>query len=137
MISEEVVLAQILSRAMAPEPLSADGIARAVSSLPTALFVGDVSGPLNAEATTLSQQLDPKLNEIRAEIAATLELCHAGNEPSAGALKEDVEALRLGGEFIAISSKVSTIRGIVLPGMVCYRRVRCCTTDKASLHPTP
>ena len=34
----------------------------------------------------------------QAEIDATLELCHAGNEPSAGPWQEDLEAVRAGGE---------------------------------------
>ena len=51
---------------MAPrDELNPEGIARAVSALPAALFVGDVSGPLNAEATALARQLDPKLEQIK------------------------------------------------------------------------
>lgn len=83
---------------MAPESIPPEGVARAISALPTALFIGDVSGPLNAEAATLSEELDPKFSAIQADIAATLELCHAGNEPVVGRLKEDVESLRSGSE---------------------------------------
>lgn len=51
---------------MAPvDALHPEGIARAVVSLPTALFVGGVSGPLNAEASALVEKLDPKLSEIQ------------------------------------------------------------------------
>lgn len=51
---------------MAPvDALHPEGIARAVVSLPTALFVGGVSGPLNAEASALADKLDPKLSEIQ------------------------------------------------------------------------
>lgn len=51
---------------MAPaEVLNSEGIARAVAALPAALFVGDVSGPLDAEASTLAEKLDPKLEEIK------------------------------------------------------------------------
>eukprot|EP00904_Undaria_pinnatifida_P008553 jgi/Undpi1/4828/HiC_scaffold_19.g08181.m1 len=82
---------------MAPgDELNPEGIARAVAALPAALFVGDVSGPLNAEASALARQLDPKLEQIKTEIDATLELCHAGNEPSAGPWQENVEAVRAG-----------------------------------------
>lgn len=51
---------------MAPgDELNPEGIARAVAALPAALFVGDVSGPLNAEASALARQLDPKLEQIK------------------------------------------------------------------------
>lgn len=51
---------------MAPgDELNPEGIARALAALPAALFVGDVSGPLNAEATALAQKLDPKLEQIK------------------------------------------------------------------------
>lgn len=51
---------------MAPgDSLNAESVARAVASLPSALFVGDVSGPLNAEAIALAEKLDPKLEEIK------------------------------------------------------------------------
>lgn len=52
---------------MAPSetPLNAEGIARAVTSLPAAVFIGDVSGPLNAEASALAEKLDPKLEDIK------------------------------------------------------------------------
>lgn len=52
---------------MAPSeaPLNAEAIARAVTGLPAALFIGDVSGPLNAEAGALAEELDPKLEEIK------------------------------------------------------------------------
>lgn len=85
---------------MAPDPHAPEDIARAVAALPAALFVGSVSGPLNAEATTLASELDPKLADIQEDIAATLELCHAGNEPSVGRLKEDVEEVRAGGDLV-------------------------------------
>lgn len=35
---------------------------------------------------------------MQADIDATLELCHSGNEPCAGQWQDDVEAVRLGGE---------------------------------------
>lgn len=91
---------------MAPEPVAAEGIARAISSLPAALYVGDVSGPLNAEATKLAQRLDRKIAEIQTDISASLELCHPGNEPSAGRLKDDMEALRSGGRCFALCRAV-------------------------------
>lgn len=51
---------------MAPgDSLNAESVARAVAALPAALFVGDVSGPLNAEAIALAEKLDPKLEEIK------------------------------------------------------------------------
>lgn len=52
---------------MAPSEtnLNAEAIARAVTSLPAAVFIGDVSGPLNAEASALAERLDPKLEEIK------------------------------------------------------------------------
>lgn len=85
---------------MAPDPLAPESIARAVAALPVSLFIGSVSLPLNAEVTTLASELDPKITDIQAQIAATLELCHPGNEPSAGRLKDDVDDLRAGGEYI-------------------------------------
>lgn len=87
---------------MAPDVLAPESIARAVAALPASLFVGSVSLPLNAEATTLASQLDPKIADIQGNIAATLELCHSGNEPSGGRLKDDVEELRAGGEYICL-----------------------------------
>lgn len=36
-----------------------------MTGLPAALFIGDVSGPLNAEAGALAEELDPKLEEIK------------------------------------------------------------------------
>lgn len=60
---------------MAPgDVLNPEGIARAVASLPCALFVGDVSGPLNAEASALAESLDPKLEEIKVYLQQYLEL---------------------------------------------------------------
>eukprot|EP00903_Cladosiphon_okamuranus_P011298 g10653.t1 len=81
-------------------PLSPEAVARAVTGLPAALFIGDVSGPLNAEASSLGEKLDPKLEDIKADIDATLELCHSGNEPSAEQWHEDVGAVRLGVQSI-------------------------------------
>ena len=49
---------------MAP-PLSPEAVARGVTGLPAALFIGDVSGPLNAETNALGEKLDPKLEEIK------------------------------------------------------------------------
>lgn len=46
-------------------PLNAEAVARAVTGLPAALFIGDVSGPLNAETSALGEKLDPKLEEIK------------------------------------------------------------------------
>lgn len=89
---------------MAPDIPAPEGIARAIAALPASLFVGSVSGPLNAEATTLASKLDPKLAEIQADIAATLELCHPGNEPSAGRLEGNVDELRAGGEYFVVCS---------------------------------
>ncbi|CAM9463413.1 unnamed protein product [Scytosiphon promiscuus] len=87
---------------MAPSetPLNAEGIARAVTGLPAAVFIGDVSGPLNAEASVLAETLDPKLEGIKGDINATLELCHAGNEPSVEHWQEDVHAVRSGVQSI-------------------------------------
>ncbi|CAN0061437.1 unnamed protein product [Ectocarpus sp. 13 AM-2016] len=83
---------------MAPSeaPLNAEAVARAVIGLPSAVFVGDVSGALDAEASALADKLDPKLEEIKTDINAALELCHSGNEPSAGEWQDDVETLRSG-----------------------------------------
>ncbi|CAM9342001.1 unnamed protein product [Ectocarpus sp. 6 AP-2014] len=83
---------------MAPSeaPLNAEAIARAVTGLPSAVFVGGVSGALDAEASALADKLDPKLEEIKTDINAALELCHSGNEPSAGEWQDDVETLRAG-----------------------------------------
>ncbi|CAM9292881.1 unnamed protein product [Ascophyllum nodosum] len=82
---------------MAPgDVINAESVARAVAALPAALFVGDVSGPLNEEVTVLADKLDPKLEEIKADMDATLELCHHGNEPSAGRLKDNIDAVRTG-----------------------------------------
>ncbi|CAM9688359.1 unnamed protein product [Ectocarpus sp. 12 AP-2014] len=83
---------------MAPSeaPLNAEAVARAVTGLPSAVFVGDVSGALDAEASALADKLDPKLEEIKTDINAALELCHSGNEPSAGEWQDDVETLRSG-----------------------------------------
>ena len=51
---------------MAPgDVINAESVARAVAALPAALFVGDVSGPLNEEVTVLADKLDPKLEEIK------------------------------------------------------------------------
>ena len=52
---------------MAPSeaPLNAEAIARAVTGLPSAVFVGGVSGALDAEASALVDKLDPKLEEIK------------------------------------------------------------------------
>ncbi len=63
---------------MAPQsetPLDAEAVARAVTDLPAALFIGDVSGPLNAEASTLVEELDPKLEEIKVRRTKTLHRC--------------------------------------------------------------
>lgn len=49
----------------AEAPLSPEAVARAVTGLPAALFIGDVSEPLNAESTALGEKLDPKLEEIK------------------------------------------------------------------------
>lgn len=38
----------------------------------------------------------------QANIDATLELCHSGNEPSAEQWHEEVEAVRLGGESVSL-----------------------------------
>eukprot|EP00752_Nemacystus_decipiens_P005779 g5228.t1 len=80
--------------------LSPEAVARAVTGLPAALFIGDVSGPLNAETTALGEKLDPKLEEIKADVDAALELCHSGNVPVADQWYEDVEAVRLGVQSI-------------------------------------
>lgn len=58
---------------MAPSeaPLNAEAIARALTGLPAALFIGDVSGPLNAEAGALAEELDPKLEEIKVSARAS------------------------------------------------------------------
>lgn len=58
-------------------PLDAEAVARAVTGLPAALFIGDVSGPLNAEASTLAEELDPKLEEIKVRTTETLRRCRA------------------------------------------------------------
>lgn len=52
---------------MAPPdaPLDPGAVASAVTGLPAALFIGGVSGPLNAEASTLAEELDPKLEQIK------------------------------------------------------------------------
>ena len=52
---------------MAPSeaPLNAEAIARAVTGLPSAVFIGGVSGALDAEASVLADKLDPKLEEIK------------------------------------------------------------------------
>lgn len=50
-------------------PLNPEAIARAVTGLPAALFIGDVSGPLNAETSALGEKLDPKLEEIKVSFA--------------------------------------------------------------------
>lgn len=55
--------------------LNPEGIARAVAALPAALFVGDVSGPLNAEACALAEKLDPKLDQIKVPLGLDTELC--------------------------------------------------------------
>ncbi|CAB1111380.1 unnamed protein product [Ectocarpus sp. CCAP 1310/34] len=83
---------------MAPSeaPLNAEAVARAVTGLPSAVFVGGVSGALDAEASALADKLDPKLEEIKTDINAALEVCHSGNEPSAAEWQDDVETLRSG-----------------------------------------
>ncbi|CAN0245551.1 unnamed protein product [Pylaiella littoralis] len=105
---------------MAPSeaPLNAEAIARALTGLPAALFIGDVSGPLNAEAGALAEELDPKLEEIKRDIDATLELCHSGNEPSPGRWQDDVKA---------VTSSVQSIKAMavsVLNGTFAAPRAR-------------
>lgn len=51
-------------------PLNPEAVARAVTGLPAALFIGDVSGPLNAETSALGEKLDPKLEEIKVKKAS-------------------------------------------------------------------
>lgn len=38
------------------------------------------------------------MNDTQADMDATLELCHPGNEPSAGRWKDNVDAVRASGE---------------------------------------
>lgn len=79
---------------MTPQPLNPETAARSLTHLPSALFVGCVCDPLKEEVTALAEDLDPQLARVQLDLARTLELCHAENEPSAGRLKEDVDAVR-------------------------------------------
>ncbi|CAM9574890.1 unnamed protein product [Choristocarpus tenellus] len=76
------------------ENMSAEAVVRASTSLPTALFAGAVSVPLNEEAKMLVTELDPKMAKIRNDVAATLELCHDGNKPDVEKLDQDIKSLK-------------------------------------------